>query len=159
LVPLVSVYLVILTVYLGKVLITRDWPSGWIGWLVSGVGTAGILTLLLVHPVAQDPAEKWVAAFARSFWLAVLPAIVMLWLAIWQRVRQYGITEPRYFLVVLSLWLAGLAVYYSITRSRQIRTIPASLGAVALLTFAGPWGAYSVSVGSQVGRLRALLER
>jgi uncharacterized protein DUF4153 len=159
LVPLVTVYLLILTVYLGKVLITRDWPSGWIGWLVSGVATTGILTLLLVQPVAEDPAQRWVVVFARNFWLAVLPAVVMLWLAIWQRVRQYGITEPRYFLLVLSLWLAGLAVYYSITRSRQIRVIPFTLGVVALLSFAGPWGAYGVSLRSQVGRLRAVLER
>lgn len=32
LIPLVAVYLVILTVYLGRVLVTRTWPSGWIGW-------------------------------------------------------------------------------------------------------------------------------
>ena len=37
LVPIVIGYLVILTAYLVKVLITWDWPSGWIGWLVSSV--------------------------------------------------------------------------------------------------------------------------
>jgi hypothetical protein len=83
----------------------------------------------------------------------------MLWMAIWQRVSQYGITERRYFLILLSLWLAGLAVYYGVTRAKTIRVIPVSLCIVALLSFAGPWGAYAVSEGSQVGRLRATLER
>jgi hypothetical protein len=159
LVPLVSVYLVILTLYLGKVVVMWDWPSGWIGWLVSGVAAAGIFAILLVHPIADDPEQRWVATFARQFWLAIIPSIVMLWLALYQRVHQYGITERRYFLIVLSLWLAGLAVYYGVTRAKAIRIIPVSLCVVALLTLAGPWGAYGVSEGSQVGRLRATLER
>jgi hypothetical protein len=159
LVPLVSVYLVILTLYLGKVVVTWDWPSGWIGWLVSGVAGAGILALLLVHPAADQPEQHWIATFARQFWLAIIPSIVMLWLALYQRVDQYGITERRYFLILLSLWLAALAVYYSVTRSRNIRIVPASLCVVALLTLAGPWSAYAVSEGSQVRRLRGLLER
>ena len=159
LVPLVAVYLVILTLYLGKVVVTWDWPSGWIGWLVSGVAAAGIFALLLVYPIGDDPAQRWVGTFARQFWIALLPSIVMLWLALYQRVNQYGITERRYFLIVLSVWLAAVAVYYGVTRSRSIRLIPASLCVVALLTFAGPWSAYSVSARSQAGRLRGLLER
>lgn len=153
LVPLVSIYLVILSFYLGKVLVTWNWPSGWTGWLVSGVAAAGTLALLLVYPIADDPAQKWIAAFARSFWIAVLPFIVMLWMALYQRVQQYGLTEHRYFAFVLSLWLAALAVFYVITRSRTIRLIPASLCAVSLLSFAGPWSAYSMARSSQMERL------
>jgi hypothetical protein len=157
LVPLVSLYLAILTLYFAKVLITRDWPSGWIGWLVTGVSSGGILALLLVHPLAERPDQKWIAAFARDFWIGLVPAIVMLWLALYQRVRQYGITEPRYFLLVLSLWLAAIAAWYIVTRSRKIRAIPISLCVLALMTFAGPWSAYGVSQRSQLGRLERLL--
>lgn len=157
LLPLVSLYLVILTLYLGKVLVTWDWPSGWIGWLVSGVATAGIFTLLLVHPVAGR--QKWVGVFARDFWIAIIPAIGMLWLAIWQRVQQYGMTEPRYFLLLMSIWLFGLSLFYIVTRSEKIRIIPASLCALALVTFAGPLSAYAAGERSQFGRLREILER
>jgi hypothetical protein len=159
LVPLVTVYLVILTVYFGKVLVLWDWPSGWIGYLVSGVAGAGILALLLVHPLAEREDQRWIAVFARGFWIGIMPAILMLWLAIYQRVHQYGFTEPRYFLLLLSLWLAGMALYYTVTRSRRIRVIPASLCVVALATFGGPWGAYQVAERSQLGRLRVILER
>jgi hypothetical protein len=159
LLPIVAVYLVILTVYLVKVVVTWNWPSGWIGWLVSSVAAVGIFSLLLVYPVASEAANRWVAAYARWFYLALLPAIVMLWLAIWQRVQQYGITERRYFLIVLSLWLAGIAVHALLTRSRSIKVIPASLCVGAVLTLFGPWGAYRVSESSQVGRLATVLER
>jgi hypothetical protein len=159
LIPIVAVYLVILTAYLVKVLITWDWPSGWIGWLVSGVAVVGILALLLVHPVAREAGNRWVAGYARGFFVAILPAVLMLWLAIGQRVAQYGITERRYFLIVLSAWLGAIAVQQVVTRSRDITVIPMTLCAVALLTVAGPWGAYRVSERSQVGRLARLLER
>ncbi|HUL02663.1 MAG TPA: DUF4153 domain-containing protein [Gemmatimonadales bacterium] len=159
LVPIVAIYLVILTLYLGKVLITRQWPSGWIGYLVSSVATVGILSWLLVHPLEERPEYAWVKTFTRGFYIALMPAIVMLWLAIWKRVEQYGITERRYFLIVLSVWLAAIAVYYTIARSRSIKVIPATLCGVALITFAGPWGAYGVSRASQLGRLQAILER
>ncbi len=157
LIPLVVTYLVILMAYLAKVLVTWDWPSGWIGWLVSSVAAVGILALLLVYPVAEEHANRWVATYTRWFYITLLPAIVMLWLAIWQRIEQYGVTERRYFLLVLSFWLAGIAIHYARTRSRNITPIPASLCLVAFLTLAGPWGPYSISERSQTNRLEALL--
>jgi hypothetical protein len=159
LLPIVALYLVILLAYFVKVLATWQWPSGWIGWLVSAVAAGGIFSLLLVHPLARRPGDRWVGTYATAFYALLLPAIVMLWLAIWQRVGQYGVTENRYFLIVLSVWLAGIAVHQLATRSRGIRVIPASLGLLALVTFTGPWGAYGFSEGSQVRRLAGLLER
>lgn len=159
LVPIGVTYLVILTLYLGKVVVTREWPSGWIGYLVSGVAAVGILSWLLVHPLEERAEHAWVKTFTRGFWIALLPAIVMLWLAIWKRVDQYGITERRYFLAVLSLWLAGIALYYTFSRSRSIKVIPATLCAIAILSFAGPWGAYAVSRWSQTNRLEGVLAR
>jgi hypothetical protein len=159
LVPLVALYLVILTIYFGKVVFTREWPKGWIGNLVSSVAGVGTLSWLLVHPLEDKPEHSWVKGFTRGFYVAMLPAIVMLWLAIWKRVDQYGVTERRYFLIVLSVWLAGTAIYYTFTKSRNIKLIPASLCLVVLVGFAGPWGAYSVSMNSQRTRLAGLLEK
>jgi hypothetical protein len=157
LIPLVILYLVILTIYLGKVLVTRTWPSGWIGYLVSSVSIAGILSLLLVHPVKDETENKWVRTFSKWFYVFLLPSIAMLMIAIWQRVAQYGITENRYFLTVLTLWLAGTALYFVVSRGKNIKMIPGTLCIVALATSFGPWGAYRVSERSQVGRLQELL--
>ena len=101
----------------------------------------------------------WVKTFTKRFYIALMPSIVMLWMALWKRVAEYGITEPRYFPIVFSIWLAAIALYYTTSRSRNIKVIPASLCALALLTFAGPWGAYTVSRASQVNRLQGLLAR
>lgn len=158
LLPLVSVYLVILTAYLGRILITRTWPSGWIGYLVSALAALGILSLLLIHPERGRSEHRWIDRYARIFWVAILPSVVMLLLAIWQRVEQYGITERRYLLTILALWLAITAVYYAGSRSRGIKGIPLSLALVGLVAYLGPWSAYSVARASQVGRLERLFE-
>jgi hypothetical protein len=159
LVPIVVLYLTILTAYLAKVLFTRQWPNGWIGYLVSSVAVLGLLAWLLVYPLEEREEFAWVKTFTRGFYIALMPAIVMLWFAIYKRVSEYGVTEPRYFLIVLSVWLAGISLWYTFTRSRNIKLIPASLCALAVLTFAGPTGAYAVSTMSQTNRLDAILAR
>lgn len=157
--PIVALYLVILTLYLGKILLTQEWPSGWIGWLVSSVAAAGLLSLLLLHPIEEREENRWVQTYARWFYIALIPSIAMLLLAIWKRIDQYGITEHRYFLVTLSLWLAGICIYFILRRQGSIKVIPATLGILTFLTIAGPWGAYAVSERSQVNRLEGILER
>lgn len=159
LIPIVSIYLLILTIYLAKVLVTWEWPSGWIGYLVSSVATVGILSWLLVYPLEGHEGYGWVRTFARWFYILIMPAIVMLWMAIWKRVEQYGITEERYFLIILSVWFGAVALYYTFSRSRNIKIIPTSLCLLALLTFAGPWGAYTVSRESQIKRLEEVLKK
>lgn len=159
LIPLVTIYLTILTVYFGKVLLTTEWPSGWIGWLVSSVSVAGILSILLTHPIRGREENRWMATYGRWFWIVMMPAILMLLVAIWKRIAQYGVTEPRYFLVALTLWLAAMALLYGIARSENIKLLPLSLCALAFVTVGGPWGAYTVSRNSQAARFTSLLER
>ena len=158
LLPLVSIYLVILTAYLVRVLVTTTWPSGWIGYLVSALAALGILSLLLTHPDRESGQHRWIDRYVRTFWIAILPSIAMLLMAVWQRITQYGITEPRYLLTALAIWLAGIALYYGLSHSRQIKVIPSSLAALGLIAYLGPWSAYSVAERSQVNRLEGLLE-
>ena len=158
LIPLVAIYLAILTIYLFKVIATAVWPSGWIGWMVSSVAVVGILALLLVWPVANRTENRWVATYTRWFFIFMIPGILMLLLAVYKRIDQYGVTENRYFLAVLSLWLAAVAVYFIVSQKRRIKVIPMTLCAVAFATSFGPWGAYTVSRNSQTARLERLME-
>ena len=158
LVPLTTIYLLILTAYFAKVVVTGQWPSGWIGWLVSGAASVGVLTLLLSGPPATRHEAPWASLFERWFWPAVLPATVMLLLAIWKRIDQYGVTEKRYFLAILALWLLGVAIAFTIRRRLNLMLIPLTLAALAAGIFAGPWGVYEVSKRSQFTRLGAVLD-
>ena len=112
-----------------------------------------------MHPLRERADSRWVNGYGRWWFVALLPSLGMLLVAIAKRVGQYGITEQRYFLLVLALWLTGLAIFYGVTASRNIKLIPMTLCAVALLTSMGPWSAYAISRKSQVGRFDHLLER
>ncbi len=159
LLPLVTIYVLILYAYLFKILAIREWPRGTIGWLVSVMSAAGMLSLLLVHPLRDQPSQRWIRLYSRWFYGGLFPLIVLLLMAIWRRVSEYGLTEERYFLIILTFWITGIAGYFTFGRQPSIKVIPASLALLAILSVAGPWGAYHRSLASQLGRLSARLER
>jgi hypothetical protein len=157
LVPLVAIYQTLLTAYLLKVVVTGNWPTGLIGWLVSAEAIAGILAILLIHPVRDRAENLWVRTFSRVFYIALVPSIAMLAVSIAKRVGQYGVTEDRYFVIALTVWLGAISVYFIARREGDIRWIPITLAVLALFTFGGPWSAYDVSLASQRERLVRLL--
>lgn len=157
LIPLITVYGVILYVYLGKVCVTGKWPEGLVGWMVSAMAVGGIFNLLLIQPVKEQDGNRWMRVYEKVFYASMVPLIGMLFASLYIRVRQYGFTERRYLLAVLGLWLLGVAIYFLARKAADIRRIPQSLCALALITSFGPWGAYSVSLHSQMARLERLL--
>ena len=155
--PLVGVYLVILTAYLAKILVTRQWPSGWIGWLVGSVAVSGILGFLLVDPLRRARDEGWIGLYARWLFIGLMPAAVMLLLALGKRIGPYGLTELRVVALALGVWLFTVAVVYTVRPQSGIRLIPLSLAAVLAVLMAGPISATRLSVRSQTHRLNQLL--
>ncbi len=155
--PIVAVYVAILMLYLGRIVVTGTWPSGWTGYLVSSLAAAGILSLLLAHPERIAWERSWIDRYALAFWVAVVPAAVMVLLALWQRIGQYGITERRYLLGVLASWLGVTALHRIVTRTRDIKAIPLTLALIGALAYAGPWSAYAVAERSQAARAERIL--
>lgn len=155
--PLVAVYLALLSAYLVKVIATTQWPSGWIGWLVTSVAAAGLVSLAMLHPLVKQKENRWISTYARGYFILMLPAVAMQLMAIGKRIGQYGVTENRYFILVLALWLLVISLAGALNRLKSLRPLPLSLCVIALLSSFGPWGAFSVSRTSQVGRLETLL--
>jgi hypothetical protein len=151
--PLVAVYLLILLAYLVKILITGEWPSGWIGYLVTSVAVAGILGFLLVHPLRDDPEEGWIRTYRRWVFIALIPAAAMLLVAFYKRIEPYGLTELRYLGAVLGVWLFLTSLLFAVRRDQGIRIIPLTLASVLLATLYGPLGATPRAVASQAARL------
>jgi hypothetical protein len=155
--PLVFTYLLILLAYLVKIVGGGEWPSGWIGWLVTSVAVAGLLGFLLVHPLRNDAGEAWIRTYTRVLFIGLIPAAVVLLVAFWKRVLPYGLTELRLLGVLLGIWLLAMAVCYTVRPGAGIRLIPLTLGALLLLTLYGPLSVTSLSVASQSRRLSRLV--
>lgn len=157
LLPLVAIYLLILYAYGTKILIQWQLPKGWVSYLVNAFSVFGILSLLLIFPIRNDDENKWMKIFSNWFYRALFPLIILLGAAIGKRVFEYGITENRYFVLIVALWLTGVASYFLLSKRNNIKVIPVSLCLIAFLSSFGPWGAFGVSERSQVTRLEKLL--
>jgi uncharacterized protein DUF4153 len=155
--PLVFIYLVLLLAYLVKIVAGGEWPSGWIGWLVTSVAVAGLLGFLLVHPLRHDADEAWIRTYTRWVFIGLIPAAAMLLVAFWKRILPYGLTEPRLLGVLLGLWLLIMAVSYTIRQDAGIRRIPVTLAVLLLLTLYGPLSVTNLAVASQGRRLARLV--
>jgi hypothetical protein len=157
LLPLAALYFLILYVYMAKILVTQGWPQGWVSWLTSSASALGLLAFLLLYPVSDALENRWIRTFSRGFCAAALPLLLMLFAAVYKRVAQYGLTEHRYFLICLGLWLFGMFLYFLFSRRPDIRRVPMTLALLAAVTSVGPWSASSVGLASQSARLERLL--
>lgn len=158
LIPLVSIYLAILLVYEIKIALIWQLPKGLVSTLILGYAVFGILSLLLIYPIKNNEENGWIKLFGRFFYVMMLPLVLLLILAIIKRVGSYGITEPRYYLIILALWLSSITIYFLVSKHQNIKIIPISLCIMALLTVYGPQSAFSVAKIAQIARLKNLMQ-
>lgn len=156
LIPLMTVYLLILLVYEVKIAINWQLPKGLVSSLILGYAIFGILSLLLIYPIREKAGNGWIKLFSKFFYVMMIPLVVLLLLAIWKRVGNYGITESRYVLMVLSLWLLFITGYFLLVKAQNIKLIPISLCILSILAIYGPQSASSVSKYAQINRLKSL---
>ncbi len=159
LLPLVTVYLTILYLYIGKIFINLSLPHGWVSTLVICFSTVGVLSLLLIFPIKNREENRWIVSYSKWFYLALFPLIVLMFVSIQKRIADYGITEDRYYVLLLAVWLTFIAFYFTFSRAKNIKLIPMTLAAICFLSVAGPWSAPTVSIHSQRGRLMTDLEK
>ncbi len=157
LIPLIGLYLLILYIYAGKIIAQASWPKGGVAGYVLGAVGHGILTYMLVYPVREKAESRVVPVFMRWIFPLMLPLALLLFLSVWRRIADYGVTESRYFGVLAAGWLAATCVYFIAGKAKNIKAVPASIALLAFLSSFGPWGAGSVSAWSQAARLEKIL--
>lgn len=157
LIPIVLLYFVILYAYGAKVGLQWALPKGWISSLVIGFSVAGIFTYLLNYYLEKEDDSLLVKGFKRWFWWALLPLTVLLFIAIGKRISDYGVTEERFLVAQLGIWLAATCLYFLFSKNDNIKFIPISLALFALVWAFGPLSAFSVSERSQKGILTEIL--
>ncbi|SFN38397.1 protein of unknown function [Chryseobacterium oleae] len=160
LIPLLFIYLIILYIYSFKIVINWELPRGWVSYLVLAYSIVGILALLLVYPLKEEKAKSWVKVFSKLFYYTIIPLIVLLFTAIFTRILEYGYTEPRYFVLLLALWLLSVVVYFVLNKKASIKFIPISLFVFGVFSLIFPYlNAFSVAKRSQQNQLMTLLSQ
>jgi len=159
LLPLVTIYLMILYAYMAKILVQMNLPKGWVANLILGFSVTGILSLLLVYPLRNHEDNRWIKTFSRFFYISLVPLVALLFIAIGTRITEYGVTIERYIVAMLGVWLALVTLYFIFSKTKNIILIPLTLSLFLFGSCFGPWGMFAVSERSQIKRLHNLLDK
>ena len=156
-IPLISIYTVILYVYFAKILITQTWPRGIVSNLVLWYTVLCAAVIFFLTPILE---EKPIAKLFRVWFPRLLiPILAMMFVSIGKRINQYGFTENRYYVVLLGIWILFVMIYFVLSKTLRNIFLPLSLSLFVFISVYGPLSAFNISSMSQNSRLTALLEK
>lgn len=145
-----SVYALILSLYVLKILFSMEWPNGVLVWLSLAFATLSLSTYLFWTPLGGK--------YRKALLVAALVQMSMLFAAISMRVSQYGWSSDRYMVTMMGVWFVGTFSYLIFSKKAKYE-LPFAV--LALLLFISQYGgelsANGVSDISQGNRLVKLL--
>lgn len=154
LVPLTWLYLVVLYAYMARIAMDMTWPeSGVAGWII-GFSLVGILTEVIL--LRQVHEFAYVKALKKYFYWFLLPLIAVLYAALVVRVQEYGITEMRYFGLILATYISIVTVYNLASKLKSLRFMVGLLALMTVIAVMGPLSSKNMSFDSQIERLGVL---
>ena len=152
-IPLIAIYTGVLYIYMAKTVISMQLPKGLISHLVLWYTAFSVIIMILITPFTQK--DKFLGNFKKYFPYFSIPLIFASLFALSQRIYQYGITEKRYYVLILIFWLLFCMILF--IRKMNITGIFISLIACVVIAVYTPFSAKSVSNFSQKERLKRML--
>lgn len=156
--PMLLIYTVIIWVYLLKATFTYNLLKNSVIWSTSIFGCLGIITYLLSYPTHHH--QSIIGAFGRHFFKLLPLHLLAFSVALGTRIYRYGITEPRYFFLLLLIWLIFSTGVSFVRKADEVpKYVLLSLTILLFAASLGPWSAVNISTASQHHRLAIILEK
>ena len=152
--PIVIIYTAILLAYFVKILVLWQIPNNLIVNLVIWFASFSIVYLFFLSRVETI---TFINKFKIVFPFTLFPLLGMIFFAIYLRIKEYGMTENRYIVIAVGLWIFLSLIYYIFYRENSNISIPIFLSVIILITGIGPASATSLSIRSQNARFEKLL--
>lgn len=155
LIPLISIFSVVLIVYFLKILITGVWPVGQVGPMVLGYSAVGYFIYIL----GSNLTNRFSLLYRKTFPIVLIPLVAMQLVSSYIRVDAYGITESRYYVILFGIFSIICAFMLIFNKTKNSNTIVLLSAIFALLSIIPPIDAFTVSKNSQEARLEEILIR
>ena len=148
------IYSVILYGYIIRILIKWELPNGGVAYMVLAFLCVALVCYLLRMQVKNRHYE-W---FYKFFPAIAVPPLVLLWIGTFRRISEYGITEDRFYLLVLAVLVTLFVAMLVRERARRFQLMVLILATSAILfTFIPGIRARDFGILSQMSRLEKLL--
>lgn len=147
--PALLIYTAILCLYMVKILVTWSLPEGGVAYLVFGF-TLLALGVKALQPLLQKRMYDW---FFDCFSLVSLPTQLLFWIGVLRRTNEYGLTEPRVYLLVCGgLMTLCVLLFLSRRTGRYLYVGLAGFVCFAALAYLPVLEPQRIATGSQVRR-------
>lgn len=154
--PLITIYTIILYIYFAKIIITVKWPVGLVSHLVLWYSVISASVLFFISPIYKE--NNFSNKFMKLLPKSILPLMILMFFSIAIRINAYGITENRYYVIALSFWVFGVMIYFSLTKNFKNIFLPVTLSIIIFISvLGGPLSSYKISILSQNLRLEKIL--
>jgi len=157
LLPIASIYITILYVYLAKIIITWTLPDGMVTYLVTATMVIYCLSVFFTYPLHCKNENKVATFIAKWLGIIVLPLNILMSIGIIYRINQYDITINRLYVLILNLWFYGLIILFTLSKSRKIKWALISFCAVFVITSFGPWSVYNVTYKTILNNIKSIV--
>lgn len=154
LMPIFVIYIIILYIYFAKILFIGELPKNIIINLILWFSLFSVAYLFILGIVKEN---EMVKSFKRIFPALMIPLLLLMFYSMMLRIREYGVTENRYFVVAAGIWAFASMIYFVFYRSNSNITIPILLTVTILISTIGPVSAYNIAASSQNARLKKIL--
>lgn len=158
LLPLCSLYALILILYLAKTAIQAHWPDGWVAMPTLIFAAIGLIVYVIIRQTRKTTPERWATGFCRLFPVVLIPLSLVLLAAMHVRVHEYGFTEWRVAGIYLGGWILLLALFFTVRQDASTWWIAASLTLLLAAAAVGPVSLGTISVRSQQARVLEALD-
>jgi hypothetical protein len=125
--------------------------------LIIGFATVGVFTWLLNFMPARKLGGVPFGLFSNWFWPILTPMLILLFVGVGRSISDYGVTNERFIVVHIGVWLLLSALYFIISKKDNIKFVPVSLVFFVITALFGPLSMFSVSNRSQTKELKNLL--
>lgn len=153
LIPLILIYTTILYLYFAKIIFTLKMPKGVVSHLVLWYTAFSLFIIIMVTPITYK--NKFAKFYKKFFPMISVPLILLALFSINERIFQYGITENRYLVVILVIWLLFNMILYIV--KNDVKWVLISYIFAILIAVFSPFNLVTVSINSQNKRLERLL--
>lgn len=148
------IYAVILYCYIIRILLRWELPEGGVAYMVLGFLCVALVCYLLRLQV-ENRHYEW---FFKAFPAIAVPPLALLWIGTFRRIGEYGLTDSRFYLLVLSALVTVFVVMLVKERTRRFQLMTLVLAVSAIVfTFIPGIRARDFGVRSQKARLESLL--